>query len=1386
MLLNSDSVNCVGDQSKILGLNIKARHILSASTIALTFTLAVPAAAQLPPECDPQFPTAGQTVQCDGVINSDIGVFVDDLTVVIGSNGAPATVNGLSQGVFVSANNPTINVVDSDTTLTGGLDGILVFTNDGDVNVSSEGALLGINRTGIASLNFGSGSTNIEVVDAIATNPSPYGFSTGIYAFGQGGDINITSTGTARGAFGILVRNFGTGDTNIEANIVDGVYRQGIYARTGSGSGNLNISATGPVSGVFDGINAISSGEGNVNVNVVDVTGRYSGIRAGIYSNTGGSLSVTSSGTVYGRYAGISATSFAAGSTTVNAVNVGALYGTAINVYGSRYGTDVSVTATGDVTSDASGISVTNRGSGTTTINVATVTSDFSNGIVAYGGYNTTDLSVTATGPINAGDDGISVFQNGYGAVNVTSNIINSNYGRGINVSGGRNVSEISIQSQDAITSSSTGINVTTSGGSTTIEATDITSVNSEGIYVRHFGSYYYGGYTASNTTDIDITVTGDVNADSTGIRTRNLGAGSTTISSNNVTARFDGVYAYGGVDSTDISISSTGDVSTVYGNGITAFSSGSGNVDISSTGSVTSSYSAGIVAVGRDATTGITISSSGPVTAGYSGVIAVNQGSGDINITTSDIAARYGSGINAYGDNSSGDLTITSNGNVTSEFTDGILARSDSDGNISITTLGEVSGGFTGIRAIQSSGTVTIDTSNDVSGDSTGILVAHFGTDTSTINVNGNVTGGDGAGIQTSSNSGAFIINLNDGANVRASSGIAITDNAGDTTVTMADGSSVTGQVLLGDGSDQITISAGADISGVVLLDGGDDISGTDGQVDTIDLAGASIDGSILANWENVVFSSGANAISGELTAGLLNVGAGSSLDAANGSFVSNDLLNNGTLTIAGSGTGDLDVGEDFTQSADGSLILDVNSATDHDQLNVGGTASLDGTLTVNQSEFVIGTVTLIDARSLDGQFAVENIGDSGLLLVNEIEYDYGAGDVNLVGTAVDASNVAGLTPNQIAVANSLIGDFIGGSTDTGLSSIALSAGTLSDPATLAKTLEELHPEELIAGLQTFQNSQMLFGNALMGQTMGAEQCASWQNDASINRENCEADRFWGSVQYMTQEQNGTFSGVDFDTDGFEISAGVANVGDGRIRFGVGVGYAELESEMGGDGLDEVKTQMFRLGAHARADFNKSDQGFLAHADVMAGYGTGKNEIVRRVNAPAIGLAENQSADPNISGMNGLIRFSFDGVNGNYWPISPFVQFSADKMSQDSVRLGAGSAALDIDDIDASRTTLGAGLKFSQALGESGFFRLTGTALRHSGDTDTAFSSRFVSSSSGNSFTTFGEDVETQYIIDLGVGLNIGTGMEMRLDGFGEFGDLEGYGGRVTIAKLF
>lgn len=318
------------------------------------------------------------------------------------------------------------------------------------------------------------------------------------------------------------------------------------------------------------------------------------------------------------------------------------------------------------------------------------------NGRVSGNG-NTT---ITSTGDITAHDDGIYGRVDGNGNVSITStgNIVSTlEEGIDAEVQGNGN---ITVVSQGTVTSDDEGIDATirgATGGNISITSTgNITSNDDSGI-------------------DADIHQGGDI----------------TIVSQGNIMGDNEAINAIiRGNAGGDITITSTGDLTGNDLEAISAYVYGPGNINIGSTGTLKSNDD--------------------------DGIFARLQGDGDVainntgNITSEDIAIN----VIANG-TTTGNITVTSTGNLTSASDDAIETYVYGNGDININSSGThsaTSAGSEGIDAlIAGNGNINIQVSGSVNANSEAIEAEILGAG------GGNITINNSANLTSATQEGIF-----------------------------------------------------------------------------------------------------------------------------------------------------------------------------------------------------------------------------------------------------------------------------------------------------------------------------------------------------------------------------------------------------------------------------------------------------------------------------------------------------------------------------------------------------------------------------------------------------------------------------------------------------
>ncbi|WP_432201869.1 hypothetical protein ACRAQ7_07125 [Erythrobacter sp. W53] len=299
---------------------------------------------------------------------------------------------------------------------------------------------------------------------------------------------------------------------------------------------------------------------------------------------------------------------------------------------------------------------------------------------------------------------------------------------------------DIAIDSRaGAVTGAGNGIYAGNNGtGSISVTTGDVTGQGSAGIYANNSG--------VEITIDSSAgTVTGSYN----GIYTRNYGSGDTTITTGNVTGSTNnGIYARNYYGSGALTIDSTAGAVTAGENGIGVINEGIGDITIT-TADVDGEGGDGIDARNSGSGGDIIIdTTAGPVTGSQNGIDAINSGSGLTRITTADVTGEAGDGINARNEASATDLIIDSTAGAVTGSTNGIDVSNEGTGDTRITTADVTASNDVGIYALQSNSDLIIDSSaGAVSGGYAGIITRNTGAGSTAITT-GDVTASGGNGI--------------------------------------------------------------------------------------------------------------------------------------------------------------------------------------------------------------------------------------------------------------------------------------------------------------------------------------------------------------------------------------------------------------------------------------------------------------------------------------------------------------------------------------------------------------------------------------------------------------------------------------------------------------
>ena len=654
---------------------------------------------------------------------------------------------------------------------------------DAESMSSSAGRLVVVAATvfggdyGIRAINRGTGALEINTRGRGGrVEGKRSGVGVGIHAFNQGTDMKITATTVSGAVHGVRLTSSGTGDLSFDAfGNVTGVTGHGIQADNSSTGKMLSISAdNASVSGGMSGVIASNEGTGGLSVAAGTVTGD-SGYAIRALNLNGGAVSIRTAG-------------HASGGVTTDNSSV-ATKPAAIAVFNDASGSGLSITA--DSVSGASfGIWARNEGKGSVSVSAAkTVTGGARAGIRAFNvGSSVESSSVVSVSAkrVSGATNGIWASNSGGGDVSIAAEAVT------VASTGSYAVSAVNYNG-GAVSIDLTGraVGGTATGTNSKTELAAIAAFNDVGgsdLKITAASASGGGfGIWANNQGTGSVTVAAQgrvVGANKAGIAAINASTDSSSllsISAQQVSGATHGIFSShtgGGA----VSVNAAGAVSGSKGHGIYGFNASRGGLTVTAAEAVSGAGSAsnvwfdGIHAINSGAATSdVRISAAKTVTGSGHGVRAVNEGSGQIQITASGaVTGAAGHGI--YAKNTGNSTNASSDVRVTAATVTGLGSNSHGifvqnvrgGGLVSIVATGNVTGsgtGADGIRATNSLSGAVLNVSVGpldggilgtltVFGSAHGINVTNRGTGNLTIGA-GRVTGARGHGIHAKNESG-------------------------------------------------------------------------------------------------------------------------------------------------------------------------------------------------------------------------------------------------------------------------------------------------------------------------------------------------------------------------------------------------------------------------------------------------------------------------------------------------------------------------------------------------------------------------------------------------------------------------------------------------------
>ena len=603
-----------------------------------------------------------------------------------------------------------------------------------------------------------------------------------------------------------------------------------------------------------------------------------------------------------------------------------------------------TVTNSANITAANDGIGIFD-GTGTITNNGATISTTMG----ADGIYIADDGTVTNNGgTINAKDHGIYI--GGNGTVNSTGMITGTN-DEAINIQG---------------------------AGLSTVNVTSATSTNADGIYVNGTAN---------------LTATGTVSGDFTGIDVN--GQGASTVTVNNVTATSGG--------GTGIYVNGTG--------------------TIMATGTVSGGESGIVLQNAGGAAMAGTIISTGTVQGGGVGGIEINTGNG--TVIANNVSSTGGNTIYVAGNGN-----VTTNGTVNNSSGNAITIGGTGSSTVTINGGSSVTGSSEGLY---DAGSATINVSGSLTGTTAQAIVVE---NVAALNVSGTVTSTNEQAVyiaNTSGGSSAVVTGTIRGEGAGGSEGLHF--DSGSVTVTVGSTGLITGTgngLYIGGTATLVTNNGTISDTGTALSDSGIHINGT-GLSNVVNNGtitgpgyGIYAGGSLNLTNTNSISGTGQSGLYLNGTGNVLNTQSGTISGDTFGIYANNALMLNNQGTISAttaSGVFLTTTGSTVTNS--GSITGDVYGVYAENDVNVMN--GFGGTITGSTKDGVeiFGNGTVLNSGTINGGVnGIDVVGTGNITLQGGAIFP-GTGDAVLLSTGNDTVTINGRTD-----ANGLIDGATGSNT--------------------------------------------------------------------------------------------------------------------------------------------------------------------------------------------------------------------------------------------------------------------------------------------------------------------------------------------------------------------
>jgi outer membrane autotransporter protein len=480
------------------------------------------------------------------------------------------------------------------------------------------------------------------------------------------------------------------------------------------------------------------------------------------------------------------------------------------------------------------------------------------------------------------------------------------------------------------------------------------------------------------------------------------------------------------------------------------------------------------------------------------------------------------------------------------------------------------------------------------------------------------------------------------------------------------------------------------------------------------------------------------------------VTVGSGAGL-TGNGTLAS--LTNHGTV-LPGS-DGNLSVTGDFTNAADGTLVVALDQPT-VSALNVGGTANLGGSLQVTSLADGNGQYTVVTADDgVEGTFATTNLSNSAFI---DSDIDYGDNDVTITVSRNDNdfADVAA-TRNQHAVASAL---------DTTAAPTALQNTILTMDQQQARAAFDSLSGEIHASTATVLIEDSRYIREAVNDRMRQADCTA-QNDPrrtlaptanqQMSSEGCQGQAVgwmralggWGDY-----DGNSNHASVDRELSGFIL--GVDRALDDQWKVGVAAGYTRTSIDASRRNSD-ASVDSYHLATY----LNYQLDAFAAR--LGAGYSWHDIDTKRDVQVGAYDDRLKSSYKARSAQVFGEVGYAFD-VGGV--ALEPFAGLAYVNYDSDTGREKGGVGRLEASvDQDVTFSTVGvrAGKRITLDNGSEVTPRLS-VGWRHAfGDTKPDADMNFVQGGAG--FSVEGVPIARDAaVVEAGIDYSVGQSGKLGL----------------------